>query len=78
MYYDPIKRIWYYYVHQGAWDDNPDVVRLAPISYGRDYAQGERYPDHWIYDPWTGKNFQAGMTRDQELFQILFQQGEKE
>src|SRR3989344_5374319 len=77
IFFRPIERIWYYYVHKGGWDDTPDVKELAPISVGRDVQVGDSYPDHWAYDPWTGKNLRTGMTFKEEMFQSFFQQGEK-
>lgn len=69
MHFDSAAGIWYYFVHKCGWDDDPNVIRLQSVSGGKNVRSGDSYPDHWNYDPWTGKNLNTGLAFYEEIFQ---------
>jgi hypothetical protein len=57
LHYHYAKSLFFIGIPDGgwSWDENETNFEYPKISDGRATVQeGDPYPDHWMYDPWTG------------------------
>lgn len=60
LLYDRHRRVFYRSIAHGAWDPNPDDVDEPVIDVKGNVRNGDRFPESWAFDPYTGTGLRGG------------------